>query len=667
LTNVQLPSPTRNLLPLFLLALGAASGCNCNGKISSADGGLPDGGDGGPGNGSDGGPDICKIIYCPPDGGFDGGPIVIDFGNTDGGQSFNLDGGSAGSYGNGVTVDPNGHITLSSTDFQLNFAVIANWKMGTVSKYDTKNLLPDGGIHELARYISVVPVDGLGQPNHSTSAQVYDPSRTAIDINSDIWVANFASHANEYFSVTKIAGNPYNCIDRNGNGKIDTSFDDPTTPGGTYGVIDPAEYANPPNPNDILGYDECVLFTQELGPINTNGAFGEGSIAIARGFEGGAGDVWVGTWLPPHEVFRLDPNTGVPKSVLADGGLYLTVPIEPYGGAVDGLNRLWIVDRVRNNLALVDLNTVPPTLLSTNAPNQKISPPAGLPTGGYGIAVDGSNRVWIPNWNAGPTATLFTPDPVNPWTGTWTKFDFSSFVSPIGTKLSQPRGVATDVDGKVWMTSDTRNGTSNGSAAMVFGIYGTTDGGVDAGTAYLFDAGGGPTNLIDASDVSSKTSIGVGLDQDGNLWVNNSSGNVMRVDRNTGAVTKSANQVGALYTYSDFTGYQLRHITTKQGSYFQTVAGCSRFAEWDLVTWNASEPPNTNVVLYVRGSNNFDFTLSQRYGPWPTSPANLQLPPGPVPQFKYIQLEFVLVSEDQTSQPTLNSFSITSSCTTPIN
>ena len=85
------------------------------------------------------------------------------------------------------------------------------------------------------------------------------------------------------------------------------------------------------------------------------------------------------------------------------------------------------------------------------------------------------------------------------------------------------------------------------------------------------------------------------------------------------------------------------------------------------MTWNATTPPNTSVVLYVRGSNNFDFTLSQRYGPWTTSPANLQGPPGPVPQFKYLQLEFVLVSDDQTSQPYLSGFSVTTSCNTPIN
>src|SRR5207302_604902 len=57
------------------------------------------------------------------------------------------------------------------------------------------------------------------------------PSRTAVDFNGDAWVANRAhdSPPNQS-SVTKIANKnnsitDTDCIDRNGNGKIETSFD----------------------------------------------------------------------------------------------------------------------------------------------------------------------------------------------------------------------------------------------------------------------------------------------------------------------------------------------------------------------------------------------------------------------------------------------------------
>jgi hypothetical protein len=366
----------------------------------------------------------------------------------------------------------------------------------------------------------------------------------------------------------------------------------------------------------------------------------------------------VGTWID-RRVWRLDPFTGVPKPIAGGGSLpdgggqYIPVPlIEPYGSAVDRKNRLWVVDRVRSNLALVDTNTQ--TLLSG-----KLSPPSGFtPTGGYGVAIDGKQRVWIAGWSSGPYAARYDPGAGDPTLGTWTSFSFNGLTSPLGTTITRPRGVTVDDEGIVWMTSDSRGGTSTGSAAMLWG-FSADDGGVRS-----FPVGG--VNLVDATSTFSKTSIGVGLDEDKNLWVNNSSGNVMRVDRNTGGVLTSANQAGALYTYSDFTGYQLRHFTVSQGIFYQTVAGCSRYATWETVSWTASTPPNTKIVLFVRGSNNTDFSVSQEYGPFNTSPANLQAAPGPVPQFRYLQLKFVLTSGDGTSQPALIGFSVTSECQVPL-
>ncbi|HEY3585833.1 MAG TPA: hypothetical protein VGK85_01715, partial [Myxococcaceae bacterium] len=129
---------TRRALPFLMVAaaISAASGCTCNGDVSrfpvviGGGGGGPDGGGGNTDGGGDGGGgnnvDVCKIIVCPPlvDGGFSG---TIDF-PPDGG--FNLDGG-VGTTGDGVTVDPLGRITLNSQDIEINYAWIANWKMGT--------------------------------------------------------------------------------------------------------------------------------------------------------------------------------------------------------------------------------------------------------------------------------------------------------------------------------------------------------------------------------------------------------------------------------------------------------------------------------------------------------------------------------------------------------
>src|SRR5256885_1584028 len=100
------------------------------------------------------------------------------------------------------------------------------------------------------------------------------PSRTAIDFNGDLWVANRAF--NLHPSATKIANTPADCIDRNANGKIDTSSDV-----NGDGIIDTD--CNQNNvPDDLLDVaatpcvaghsqeffgldDECILFTTNTG------------------------------------------------------------------------------------------------------------------------------------------------------------------------------------------------------------------------------------------------------------------------------------------------------------------------------------------------------------------------------------------------------------------
>src|SRR5207245_7609886 len=104
------------------------------------------------------------------------------------------------------------------------------------------------------------------------------PSRTAVDFNGDVWVANRAHQPNELqSSVTKIANKnnsitDTDCIDRNGNGKIETSFDangdgiintDCNANGTPDSIADVAAKAcNPTTPQEFWGLDdECVLFT----------------------------------------------------------------------------------------------------------------------------------------------------------------------------------------------------------------------------------------------------------------------------------------------------------------------------------------------------------------------------------------------------------------------
>src|SRR5260370_37186881 len=132
--------------------------------------------------------------------------------NTHLGQSnalpgdFSLDGGASG-VGNGVALAHDGGIMLTSDSAALHFAWIANSSAGTVSKFDTATG------NEVARYYSVIPIDGLGRTDAGvarlTADQANRPSRTAIDLNGAVWVANRAPGYQG--SRTKIANDPPSC------------------------------------------------------------------------------------------------------------------------------------------------------------------------------------------------------------------------------------------------------------------------------------------------------------------------------------------------------------------------------------------------------------------------------------------------------------------------
>lgn len=630
-------------LIVVCLAVGAiASGCKCDCGGSATvkpDAGPGTGsGDAGGGGGdagtNDGGTTPIDAGDGTTTGGVDPGGWLLDGGTT-------ADGGSGG-LGEGVKVDPNGHLVLNSGEVQLHFAWIANSVAGTVSKFDTKTG------KEVGRYHAVVPVDGLGNAVALRGDQGNSPSRTAVDLFGDVWIANRAPGVQG--SVTKIANDITNCRDRNANGTIETSRDV-----NNDGVIstNPAdgEFIVPTDFTNATQYDECILFSTPVGGAGSG--VKARAIAIAKGFEGSAGDVWVGV----HEakaMIKLSAANGQQVPVNASGAMAISLTnfaSGPYGAAVDGLQRLWVVDALRAHLALIDTatGTLVTDTLSSNVTNAS-----------YGIGIDGKNRVWLAGWN-GPHASRYDHGPgVAATPGTWTKFDFSALTSQIGTTFGRGRGIAADDQGFIWMSAFT-DGNGNGAAQLV-GFNG------DDGTVKPFTTATGQAQFIDATDADSYTSIGVGLDSDANIWVNNYSGNAIRVNRTSGDVLRTSRQPGGLYTYSDFTGYQLRKFTAPRGTYRHTFEGCGDEAEWLQVLWDADTPLGTSLQVYVKVANavaDLDNNAIPKYGPFTTSPADLK--GAGVPKGKFLRVEFVLISQDQKTTPVLKSFNVKWSCMGIIN
>lgn len=625
---------------VVLLAWSVVSGCqcNCSNRVDFTKDGGRAGGEGGGLSSGDGGTGGGQATAGGQGGA--GGGVPFDAGDgttttTIGPGGFTLDGGSGG-LGSGVVTNPMGHIVLGTSSLDLGFMWVANNSTGWVSKYDTRTG------KEVGRFWATIPKDCANSPNGPPCAGgsfqaaltagpgKHNPSRTAIDRFGNVWVANRA--VGQQGSVTKIANDPIDCVDRNGNGSIQTSRDLNNDGQISMNPAD-GEMILPTNFQDPNQYDECVLFSTPVG--GPGGDVAARAIAVSAGIEGSAGDVWVAIYRE-QRVYKLSSLTGQPVPVSGGAGqTYIQLNFGPYGAIVDSKQRLWIVEIGQARFALIDANTG--TLI-----NNTIRAPANLNCAAYALGIDGKDRVWVPGWSQGARACRYDHA-----TQTWAAFDFSAARSQRNTAFAMGRGIAVDVLGTVYMS----------------GYGGNT------GQLIRFDAETGAVkpygnaDFIDYSDAQSAAAIGVGLDSDGQPWVNNSSGNMVRIDNTTGAVLKSTQQDPGLYTYSDFTGYQLRNFTAPRGVYRRDFEGCGEDSEWRTLTWDASVPPNTTLSVTVRVANTIaELSLpgAARYGPFTTSPVDLQAQG--VVKRKYLRAEFTLSSADRVTTPVLRSFQVTSFC-----
>ncbi len=623
----------RFVTALIFCALTACQ-CQCANTIT-LDGGTTGGGSGGSAAGTGGGAGA----------GGAGGGMAFDAGDGtmhnptgpgSGGPGFVLDGGD-NSQGNGVTLTPDGgFITLSSGSQEFFFMWIANNNQGWVSKYDTRNG------REVARYYSTIPKDcanSAGPPCTNGNIQAAlrynqgnNPSRTAIDIFGDVWVANRAVGVQG--SLTKIANDVSSCIDRDNDGKIKTSRDL-----NGDGVIDPALCINgecemivPMNPADPLDYDECVLFSTPVGAVGGDVA-GRG-VAISKGVEGTAGDVWFSQYRE-QRIYKMSTANGQIVPVNAAGDMFIQLNWGAYGLIVDSKQRLYAVRPGAGELAIVDTTNGSVITLSVAAPSN-------VPCGSYALGVDGKDRVWLAGWTTGTLACRYDHA-----TGTWASFSFAGTQCTGGANqpFGRPRGIAVDDQGQVYMSSDT------GAQLIRF----------DAETGAVIPFNG--QACIDATDGNTGSSIGVGIDGDGQPWVNNFSGNVMRIDKVTGTVLRTPQQPGGLYTYSDFTGYQLRKFTAPRGTYRKDFEGCSDMTDWARVVWTADVPTGSSLQVFVKvGATRADLdnVATMRYGPFTTSPVDLKA--AGVPKARFIRVEFVLLSMNGMASPVLKSFDVNWSC-----
>jgi len=372
---------------------------------------------------------------------------------------------------------------------QFSFIWVANSGEGTVSKINTVTL------EEVGRY-RTHPVGG-------------DPSRTSVNLNGDVAVANRNG------GIVKFYANPANCSDANNDGQIQTST----------------------GPDDVLAWDdeECRAWFSEFDydsqrPVAwTPGVWSQTQCQYldAKVWTSGASNFWGGKGGPDGgdgggdgddgggegggdggggggpaqgvDVVLLNGDTGVVEelvnipSVQQDGfGLY--------GGAVDQAGNFFGTQLgggtvVRVRLADMEVDTWPQT------------------GGGYGMTVDRQGRLWTCDYQASR---------FDPATEIW---------DSVVIQGSGGAGCMVDADGVLWLGGDRLTGVDTDTMEIV--------------ATHPVDDGQGWTYLK-----------GISVDFQGYVWAVTGEDRAHRVDPETGEFETVYGLVWP-YTYSDMTGFAL--------------------------------------------------------------------------------------------------------------
>lgn len=561
----------------------------------------------------------------------------------------------------GTGRDENGDIVLSKEDNNYNFMYIANTNdlgRGTVSKIDTRT------VKEVARYLSVTCwskpslylQQGLCRDVNNTNVQTTanSPSRTSVDFNFDVFVANRAFSGQA--SVTKIASKLSNCIDRNGDGLIQTSSDQ-----NNDGVIDTdcnddgladdiATICTNGLPPEFYGLDdECIIFTTNYGVTNQLGR----NVCLDKGdLEVGASNVWVGTYNP-SSANPISPDRNIYYKIDGTTGAFLGYQIlpagvSPYGCAIDQDGILWVSSWGVTTF----IDTVNPAF--PVGPVLSISSQIAGSHSMYGITIDDLGNVWFGGWGSSAIyryrpnrITYGDPDYYNQLAaGTWTRVQYSANTA----------GVAADTRGFIW-AADNNNG-------LILRMEQSLPDG---------DHGSGVVTVMNAGQGFGGNMRGVGIDFDGHVWgVSHDVSRASRIE-----LDGSGNMINTIqttpvgtnpYTYSDFTGYGLHNFTRPQGVYSYTFTACEGTPlppKWHGVEWTSTEPTGTDISLYVQVADNpSSFATSEQYGPWENSIAYLDDSPGPAapnPSW-YIKVIFLLTTEARDITPILHDFNVIFEC-----
>jgi hypothetical protein len=451
------------------------------------------------------------------------------------------------------TAPNNNQLQLNAVTSTFPFIWVALSNRGTIAKIDTAT----GTI--------------LGE--YSTGPDTYnypDPSRTTVSLDGSVWAGNRQGQCpiqitavGDYVrcgGVIHVGLEEANqCIDRNGNGTIETS--------GGYGDVLP--WLNVLGEDTDGGVssaqDECILHYTKVAASATR------HVTINAD-----GDVWTsGRFASNDAVFELvDGATG--EVVRSEGPFNCG----GYGGLIDGNGVIWSAS---SSGAVLRWD-----------PDEALGPenPKCLNIYNYGLAIDPNGNIWVSTLGSGCNVTKLAPD--GTVLGT-----FSQHVCA--------QGLASDSRGHIWISSSLscssncvvshldNDGNHIGSVpispnAGPTGIAVDSQGkiwsaNINSSTASRIDPNAGPLSSFDGL-----TPVGA-LD--------------LSVDLPAGP--NPGQPVSRPYNYSDMTGTALLQNTSPQGTWTVVQDGGAAGKNWGTVRWNqeaqGSVPAGSSITVEVRASD----------------------------------------------------------------
>ncbi len=320
-----------------------------------------------------------------------------------------------------VVHDVANQLQLDHTAREFDFLWVAVSSKGTIVKINTKT----GQV--------------IGEYFTSPSGQPKDPSRTTVDLNGNVWATNRAGNSVVHIGLVENG----QCVDRNGNGLIETST----------GFNDIKAWTNAGGANTNGGVstaaDECIIHYTKVN------SFGTRHVSVNKD-----NDIWV-SGTSGRRFDLIDGNTGQIKRAEP------TVGFGGYGGLIDPAGVIW------SSNPMLRWDTSKP-LTGANGTNW-----TGFNHPSYGLCIDSGGNVWNTSFGNGqirkfaPNGTLlgifnqgdafsqgcvvdkndhvWVAHSLNRSTVGHLKND-GTYVGTIPVQ-SGPTGVAVDGAGKIWATN----------------------------------------------------------------------------------------------------------------------------------------------------------------------------------------------------------------------